>query len=1319
MDDVALIGYRGYREWDPELAPAEQIPENSIAAFERSYGEKGLDGIGLGVHLSRDDQLVVFHDDELNELTNVTDLLRQPIPDPATRPDPLADVNGVDLTRLRALQANDPAGRGNIYIADLALGEIQALRLKSHPDGTGVRHTTAHAIPTLTEVFRAVDLSRANNPEDPGKFQINIEVKEALPTESGSHRMTGRDIAGALTRTIDDFLNAEPAPQVGWSKADHLMVSSFHQMTLGRLRHADPQIPRRALYSTSEAEFAAQFATDANLPIEDLRGAPLHDAAGKQLLGVAPGSVAISISALTPRVAQTIRDSGAAICVWRPNEQSTALRPRALLNFLEQEQVTAFISDNSASLVQERAAWRAGKSRDEVAERGQPQTATRRTRSPSPTPPEPPQRRRRNSIPLIPEGLPNDARAFNPDGSTPGSAYRAAMFGNGLSQTVAMCVAYGVALSYIQAFASRVIPIEDATIGKKVFLAAVQGLVQAPLLAVWEESLFGFAAEAGAAALGGGVVARSDPYPEFKLPPVPGNAAQAGLLEALRAHNSALEYARTHGGMEPTYEARNHPFSKLVRHPEPDAQNYVTALANYNGQVELRRKAEGILRNRPIELSDYPLEHDLAPRHVRDERRQWLADRHNTEVAYANDLLRRPEYASLNIEPIPARGANSYDTHVREVRGFLQQRSRELAVARLAFAHDQRSADYGSFPIDIVLIGSFALFAGISAAAVSPGLLQTTPGTTVAGTIFGALNNHWRLQNRHRPGELTDAPDGRGARDDIELAERGVARRGSNARDTDSIPTHYVREGRGLQHGWEVFQEIWNGISDSERLSDGVLGARDPWEKARNHAQQLLSYVIGSSYGLVAYNVVRTGIDHAVGGSQGRWQSFLRETAATAAFVGAGDLAILHYSVYGRRGVTGTNPAYAATREAFVDLWKTATGRQVYSTVDRNMLAEAVNRAYDVLQKLIRVTQHGVMDTANLAVTPLIGPAAAEQRSADAREWYGRNVGQRTVYGQLPYKEKEHQEIDRAARTSAIESLSADKTLSDTEAANRLQVLRAQADNFWDAERRLEDLWKEIGPTLPQGQQPGARLLDGWQPTEEQLVKCEKVLQELKEARDAIDTLRRAEINVRQARNERATEVELTSIVNRLAEIPAGGHATTDDVTELLRRPASGMDHKTFETMLNKVIGQNPATAQLNRQDLLAKGYQGINERAAKMVSEVMADLLKKGKQDTNDVAAVIETLVDDARRTGMTEDQFNTIIRNQFQQAATGASDEETARLTNAQPVIAGRTRQRYTELGGPGLDDRRRNLDNLEQELDGRMPTTNRPGGWQVAQR
>ena len=1499
--EAELIGHRGYREWDPQLPAAQQTPENSIEAFTKSFSPKGLDGVELDVHLSKDNKLVVFHDDDLNELTNVNELL-QPH-DPATGPDPLLNVNGVDLTRLRALRANDPNNEtndpqnGKIYIADLDLNEIQALRLKTHLDPDGVRHTAEqHAIPTLTQVFQAVDAARAADPDR--RFKITIEVKEAsmverretdwtFVTENEQPRMINKDIAGAVTGTISDFLQGQK--QAPWSKTDNLVVSSFHKMTLGRLRAADPDIPRSALYSKfeqrdfrvsggnlemknrgaqdwtplraalttdrlfnadervwdmTEAELTQAFADDAKLPIVDFAGKQLTDGAGQPLVGVRPQNISISISEMTPEVVDRIRGAGAEVAVWTANEQLIDRRPPQqrsdLFDFLQTHGVTSFITDNSNKMVLERDAWR---ERRQAAQLSQQQAATQATgpapalatitdpspsvpiqatepapvlaaitdpspsvptqptepapapaattdpsssvappparqrRSSSPRPaPAPqqqdvpdievasvttttsrprstgagvqPQRRRRNNIPLIPEDLPAGARPFNNDGSTPGRVRFDAAFANGLSQTVAMCVAYGVALSYMGLLASKVLPNEDGTITRRLGRAVGQALLQAPMLAIAEESVFGLAAEAGAAALGGAVAPRSDPYPEFKLPVLPENPTAA----AITAHNTALEYVGTHGGSTPD-EAPNHPFSGLALYPDNSAAtDFQAQLDRYNDpqQVELRRRAEGIFRDRPLELSDYPEPNADAPAHIRDGL-PWQLRKHEAEVGYANDLLRE-----AGIAPIPDRTQNpvSYDQDVREVRGLLEDRSRGLTVARLTFAQDQRSADYGSFPIDSVLIGAFAFCAGASAASLPKSLLQSVWGTTLAGTVFGAVNNLTRLQNRHFPDRLPGAPG--------EPQEAGAALPANN--DTEmgtvparqrtypnGIPTHYVVEGRGLQHGMAALGEIWNAISSSERLSEGVLGARNPLEKVRNQSQQLASYLIGSSYGLTAYTLVRTAIDHAVGGSQGRWQSFVRETAATAAFVACGDLSILHHSVAGRRGVTDVSPAYAATKEALGDLWKRASGQDVFSTVDRNRASRVVNWGYDTVEKAFRVTQHALMDTVDLAARTLVRADGAGRR-AETEEYFGRNAPPPTAYGTLPFQGAE---VDRAGRASAIRSLSGDKPLSQDEAVKRLADLQNQAEKFWPAQNRLEKLWGEILTASPavqqaaqeatpvqqpptqgtsqvqqppaqgvtQVQQPPAQgvtqvqppggddqplvdgVLAGWQPTKEQIKECDEVLQDLKAAREAIDILRKAEINVARARSEQATEQALTSIVDNLA----AQRPVASGITELMQQPESGIDHKTFEAMLDRAITdvnrkaneQNVQVAQLDRQNLLTQGYTGINERTVSMVSEVMADLVKNDKQQSRDVAAVMETLVDDARRTGMTENRFNQIVRDQFHNVAQGANAEEANRLNTARPAIAQRITGRYTELASNAIDNRQRDLEGKEKVL------------------
>ncbi|WP_225742981.1 glycerophosphodiester phosphodiesterase [Marinilactibacillus sp. Marseille-P9653] len=54
---------------------SSQFPENTMLAFEKAV-EAGADGIELDVQLTRDKEVVIFHDDTLERLTNGTGTLR-------------------------------------------------------------------------------------------------------------------------------------------------------------------------------------------------------------------------------------------------------------------------------------------------------------------------------------------------------------------------------------------------------------------------------------------------------------------------------------------------------------------------------------------------------------------------------------------------------------------------------------------------------------------------------------------------------------------------------------------------------------------------------------------------------------------------------------------------------------------------------------------------------------------------------------------------------------------------------------------------------------------------------------------------------------------------------------------------------------------------------------------------------------------------------------------------------------------------------------------------------------------------------------------
>jgi len=124
---IKIWGHRGCRG-------DENPPENSLAAFQAAI-DQGADGVELDVFLSKDEQLVVFHDDTLERMTNGD-----------------GDVTALTLTELKQLRLKDAGGK-----------------------------LTSSQIPTLEEVLKLVDNFRRQNPQETRAkdFVVNIEIKGA------------------------------------------------------------------------------------------------------------------------------------------------------------------------------------------------------------------------------------------------------------------------------------------------------------------------------------------------------------------------------------------------------------------------------------------------------------------------------------------------------------------------------------------------------------------------------------------------------------------------------------------------------------------------------------------------------------------------------------------------------------------------------------------------------------------------------------------------------------------------------------------------------------------------------------------------------------------------------------------------------------------------------------------------------------------------------------------------------------------------------------------------------------------------------------
>jgi glycerophosphoryl diester phosphodiesterase len=172
-------GHRGCRG-------AANPPENSVPAFNAAI-EQGAHGIELDVFLSEDNELVVFHDDTLERMSD-----------------------------------------GCGAISSLTLAQIKKLRLK---DGEG--QPSGVEIPTLEEVLDAVDRFRIGHPTERRveDFTVDIEIKE----------IPGKDIARPVAREIGKRLAR------GWKRCN-FQVSSFDIGALKRLKAINPDIPRGALF---------------------------------------------------------------------------------------------------------------------------------------------------------------------------------------------------------------------------------------------------------------------------------------------------------------------------------------------------------------------------------------------------------------------------------------------------------------------------------------------------------------------------------------------------------------------------------------------------------------------------------------------------------------------------------------------------------------------------------------------------------------------------------------------------------------------------------------------------------------------------------------------------------------------------------------------------------------------------------------------------------------------------------------------------------------------------------------------------------------
>ena len=210
MSDLPLnIAHRG---------GADLWPENSLAAF-RGAMACGADGAELDVHLSRDGEVVVFHDEAL-------------------KPDIVRGADGAWVTAPAAL------------LKDLTFAEMQSFDIGRLKPGTeyAARHPEQAAvdgerIPRLADVIALVQSSS-------DRFTLWIELKtDLMRPERGADPVALADAALAVVRRME-------------FEARTVFVS-FDWRTLARVKARAPGIP---VYATTLPQ---SYFADGEPPVED------------------------------------------------------------------------------------------------------------------------------------------------------------------------------------------------------------------------------------------------------------------------------------------------------------------------------------------------------------------------------------------------------------------------------------------------------------------------------------------------------------------------------------------------------------------------------------------------------------------------------------------------------------------------------------------------------------------------------------------------------------------------------------------------------------------------------------------------------------------------------------------------------------------------------------------------------------------------------------------------------------------------------------------------------------------------------------------
>ncbi|TFD61322.1 glycerophosphodiester phosphodiesterase [Cryobacterium suzukii] len=250
--------------------------EESLAAFAASL-ELGVSTLELDTHLTRDDVVVVWHDDVLTE-SKCRDT------DAAFRNDPAFPYAG---SRVR----------------ELTLAQIQTLdcgyqQVPGYPEQQNVPGTV---IVELADVFALVDAHNADT------VQFNIETKIETTGRAGEDEMA------ALTRAVVASIEVS-------GYADRITVQSFDWASLDLVQRISPELRIAALAQDDDWLEVGQPGASVHLggiDVDDYDGSVARAAAAKGYDALSP-----TFKTVTPELVAEAHSAGLPVIPWTVSESA-------------------------------------------------------------------------------------------------------------------------------------------------------------------------------------------------------------------------------------------------------------------------------------------------------------------------------------------------------------------------------------------------------------------------------------------------------------------------------------------------------------------------------------------------------------------------------------------------------------------------------------------------------------------------------------------------------------------------------------------------------------------------------------------------------------------------------------------------------------------------------------------------------------------------------------------------------------------------------------------------------------------------------------